>query len=87
MFCPHPFEQLGPGPRLAHNPGLKLYPAGEGGGGINPGFFALCSKAFSRVIFPGEDSAYERGWDARRKFWIKPPKETNLAIAQAFFDP
>ena len=31
MFCPHPFEQLGPGPRLALNPGLKLYPAGEGG--------------------------------------------------------
>ena len=30
------------------------------------------------------DSAYERGGDARRKFWIK---ETDLGVAQAFFDP
>jgi len=35
----------------------------------------------------GEDSAYERGGDARRKFWIKPLKETDLGVAQAFFDP
>ena len=35
----------------------------------------------------GGDSAYERGADARRKFWIKPVKETDLAVAQAFFDP
>ena len=28
----------------------------------------------------GEDSAYE-------KFWIKPLKETDLGVAQAFFDP
>ena len=35
----------------------------------------------------GGDSAYERGGDARRKFWIKPLKETNLGVAQAFFDP
>ena len=33
------------------------------------------------------DSAYERGADARRKFWIKPLKETDLGEAQAFFDP
>ena len=33
------------------------------------------------------DSAYERGGDARRKIWIKPPKETDLGVAQAFFDP
>ena len=32
-------------------------------------------------------SAYERGGDARRKFWIKPLKETDLGVAQAFFDP
>ena len=31
--------------------------------------------------------AYERGGDARRKFWIKPLKETDLGVAQAFFDP
>ena len=33
------------------------------------------------------DSAYERGGDARRKFWIKPLKETDQGVAQAFFDP
>ena len=31
------------------------------------------------------DSAYERGGDARQKFWIKPLKETDLGVAQAFF--
>ena len=36
---------------------------------------------------PGGDSAYERGGDARRKFWIKPIKETDLGVAEAFFDP
>ena len=35
----------------------------------------------------GGDSAYERGGDARRKFCIKPLKETDLGVAQAFFDP
>ena len=35
----------------------------------------------------GWDSAYERGGDGRRKFWIKPLKETNLGVAQALFDP
>ena len=33
------------------------------------------------------DSAYERGGDARRKSYIKPLKETDLGVAQAFFDP
>ena len=33
------------------------------------------------------DSAYERGGDACRKFLIKPLKETDLGVAQAFFDP
>ena len=36
---------------------------------------------------PGGDSAYERGGDARQKFWITPLKETDLGVAQAFFDP
>ena len=36
---------------------------------------------------PGGGSAYERGGDARLKFWIKPLKETDLGVAQAFFDP
>ena len=36
---------------------------------------------------PGGDSAYERGGDTRRKFGIKPLKETDLGVAQAFFDP
>ena len=35
----------------------------------------------------GVDSTYERGEDARRKFWIKPLKETDLGVAHAFFDP
>ena len=35
----------------------------------------------------GGDSAYERGGDGRRKFGIKPLKETNLGLAQPFFDP
>ena len=40
------------------------------------------------VVYPeGGDFTYERGGDARRKFWIKPPKETDLGVAQAFFDP
>ena len=33
------------------------------------------------------DTAYERGGDARRKSYIKPLKETDLGVAQAFFDP
>ena len=36
---------------------------------------------------PGGDSAFERGGDVRRKFWIKPPKETDLGVAQAFLTP
>ena len=34
----------------------------------------------------GGVSAYERCGDARRKFWIKVLKETDLGVAQAFFD-
>ena len=35
-----------------------------------------------------EDSAaYERRGDALRKFWVKPLQETDLGVAQAFFDP
>ena len=28
-----------------------------------------------------------KGGDARRKFWIKPHKETDMGVAQAFCDP
>ena len=35
----------------------------------------------------GRNSAYDSGVDARRKFWIKPLKEADLGVAQAFFDP
>ena len=35
----------------------------------------------------GGNSAYERGGDTRRKFWIKLLKETYLGVAQAFFVP
>ena len=39
------------------------------------------------ILSPGGNSTYERGGDARRKFWIKPLKETDLGLAQAFFKP
>ena len=35
----------------------------------------------------GGDSAYERVGDAHQKFGIKPLKETDLGVAEAFFDP
>ena len=39
----------------------------------------------TNVIIPGGgDSAYDKGGDARRKFLIKPLKETDLGVAQAF---
>ena len=42
----------------------------------------------SRIWGGGEGgSAYERGGDARGEFWIKPLKETDPGVAQAFFDP
>ena len=51
-------------------------------------------KQHSIVIYPvdsiipgGGDSAYERGGEASRKFWIKPLEETDLGVAQASFDP
>ena len=56
----------------------------------------ICVKHHSTVIYPvdsiipggGGDSAYEQqGGDARWKFWMKPLKETDLRVAQAFFDP
>ena len=41
----------------------------------------------SVVTLGGGDSAYEVGVDAVRKFWIKPLKETDLGVDQAFLDP
>ena len=40
--------------------------------------------------FPGGGGGglpYKKARDARQKFYIKPLKETNLGVAQAFFDP
>ena len=45
------------------------------------------SRKESSSCTPGGDPSYERGGDARRKFRIKPLKETDLGVAQAFFDP
>ena len=36
---------------------------------------------------PGGGPGIWKGGDARRKFWIKPLKETDMGVAQAFFDP
>ena len=33
----------------------------------------------------GEDSTHGRGGDARRKFWIKPPKEDQSGRGPSFF--
>ena len=64
------------------------------GGGGTPGNSCWgCAARFSkswpyfRPKHSGGDSAYERGGDARRKFWIKPLKETDLGVAQAFLTP
>ena len=35
----------------------------------------------------GGGLSYERGADARRKFWIKPLKQTNLGLAQPCLTP
>ena len=50
---------------------------------------ALSCLVLSCLCCPGGDGdpAYERGGDARWKFWIKPLKETDLGGAQAFLDP
>ena len=39
------------------------------------------------ILAPGGGLPYERGGDSRRKFWIKPQKETNLGVAKPFFGP
>ena len=52
------------------------------------GGLSLKRPLLRRVSHPGVgDSAYERGGDPRRKVLITPLKETNLDVAQAFFDP
>ena len=56
-------------------------------------YFFLVKRNFAKkgvmvvIGAQGVDSTYERGEDARRKFWIKPLKETDLGVAHAFFDP
>ena len=43
---------------------------------------------FQMAAIPwGGDSAYERGGDARRQFWIKPLKETDPGRGASFFWP
>ena len=37
------------------------------------------------AFISGGGLPYERGGDARREFWIKPQKETNLGVAQPFW--
>ena len=47
----------------------------------------FCARYTGLLKPPGGGSAYERGGDTRRKFWIKPLKETDLGVAQAFLTP
>ena len=48
----------------------------------------LSFRFFSFYSTPGGGPPHMKGGgDARRKFWIKPLKETDLGVAQAFFDP
>ena len=44
-------------------------------------------RTWTSTRAPGVDSAYERGGDARQKFWIKSLKEINLGVAPPFFLP
>ena len=46
------------------------------GGGVTPGGGG-----------GGRELPYKKGRGARWKLYIKPLKETNLGVAQAFFDP
>ena len=55
------------------------------GSAIWPNYGARFGK--TQNILPGGDSAYKRGGDACPKFWIKPLKEADLGVAQAFLDP
>ena len=49
--------------------------------------FALSPPIWtSKRGYPG-GLPYERGGDTRRKFWIKPLKQTNLGVAQPFLTP
>ena len=50
-------------------------------------FAITFAQALAIAIGARGGSAYEKGGDARRKFWIKPLKETDLGVAQAFLDP
>ena len=52
--------------------------------------FKKWSRSLTEVlVYPrgGGDITYERGGDASRKFWIEALKDTDLGVAQAFFDP
>ena len=50
--------------------------------------FLRCLQQFERLkeATPG-GLPYERGGDARRKFWTKPLEQTNLGVAQPFLTP
>ena len=45
------------------------------------------ARELREALVPGVELSYESDGDARRKFWIKPLKETNLGMAQPFFWP
>ena len=48
---------------------------------------AITCSRLSLGMTPGEDSVYEWGGDARRKFWIKAPKGDRSGSGPSFFWP
>ena len=70
---PHIINYIKYTPSSGTSPPLGRSPRAERNWGRNP-----------RWKGGGGDSAYEKGGDARRKFWIKPLKETDLAWSKLF---
>lgn len=53
----------------------------------HPFLYVIVLEWFSMRGGGGRGLRYEKDGDTRRKFWIRPLKETKLSVAQAFSDP
>ena len=54
---------------------------------FSPNLAFLFYPVFRTCDYLLENYPGEKGGDSRLKFYIKPLKETDLGVAQAFFDP